>query len=67
MPPFCLENTNIFFFYDEEREELYDLQTDLAESRNLAQSLPETAEKMRFLLWGWQQEIEARFPEVNPD
>ena len=55
------------FFYDEEREELYDLQTDLAESRNLAQSLPETAEKMRFLLRGWQQEIEARFPEVNPD
>ena len=55
------------FFYDEEREELYDLQTDLAESRNLAQRLPETAEKMRFLLWGWQQEIEARFPEVNPD
>ena len=63
----CYGRYKYLMLYDEEREELYDLQADLSEKRNLARELPDKTRELRLLLKGWQQELEAKFPEPNPD
>ncbi len=47
--------------------ELYDLSSDISESNNLAESMPEKALELHKLLKAWQQDVKAEFPEPNPN
>jgi arylsulfatase A-like enzyme len=53
--------------YDSETIYLYDLQNDIAESRNLATEQREKADEMRGRLHAYLSEINAPMPKKNPD
>lgn len=50
-------------FYEDDRVELYNLKTDLAEQRNLAKEKPETADRLRRNLNDRLDRMKARFPQ----
>lgn len=45
--------------------ELYDLENDLSETTNLADSLPDVAKRLRDRLHAWRKEVGAQMPTVN--
>ena len=49
-------------FYEGNRVELYNLEDDLGETRNLAQEKPEKREQLLNQLNGWLQEHDAPLP-----
>jgi uncharacterized sulfatase len=53
-------------FFEDDHIELYDLTTDLGESKNLATQEPQRAESMRSALKAWREHVNARLPEPNP-
>ena len=54
-------------FFETGEPELYDLQTDTGEDRNLADRLPEVRNRLHALLRGWRDRVEAKLPQPNPD
>ena len=54
-------------FYEFDEVELYDLETDLEERRDLSQRHPERTTRMRQQLRSWQAELNATMPEPNPN
>ncbi len=52
-------------FMEDKRLELYDLQTDVGESKNLAASEPDRAKEMLARLHAWQTGIHAPMPTAN--
>jgi hypothetical protein len=52
-------------FLEDGRLELYDLETDLSESRNLASMEPQRTAMMRGRLEDWRREINASMPKPN--
>ncbi|SKB00559.1 uncharacterized sulfatase [Prosthecobacter debontii] len=54
-------------FYEDQHVELYDLATDLSESTNLAEKLPEKAAELRAALAEWRERVQAQMPVPNPD
>ena len=54
-------------YYEDGRLELYDLQTDLSERRNLAQEKPKLAWFLRHKLDRWRAAVGARMPTLNPN
>lgn len=52
-------------FYEDRKEALYNLETDLGETDNLIEKDPEKAAKLRELLHQWQREAGALFPKEN--
>lgn len=59
-------NYKLIQWFEQDSLELFDLQNDLSEQVNLADSLPEKTEELRQQLKQWQAESEARFPKKNP-
>lgn len=55
--PFLLENENAW--------ELFDLENDISETRNLADSLPEKTEELKQLLHNWRNNVGAQMPTAN--
>jgi len=53
-------------FYEDGRLELYNLQEDLGETRNLADTQPQIARELHKQLVGWRNSIEAKIPRPNP-
>jgi len=53
-------------FFEDGRLELYDLEADLSETRNLAESEPEVRDRLHELLVSWRQRMNAKIPEPNP-
>lgn len=53
-------------FFEDGRQELYNLKDDPGESANLAAAHPETARRLRAALRRWQKDLGARFPSANP-
>ncbi len=53
--------------YETGRRELYDLQRDLGETRNIAADQPELVRKLVAELHDWRQQVGARMPTPNPD
>lgn len=47
--------------------ELYNLEKDIKEEKNLAVEKPEIAKKLKRLLADWRVSTEVQMPEVNPD
>jgi arylsulfatase A-like enzyme len=54
-------------FYEDGRRELYDLKTDIGESRNLIEEKPELARKLADRLDAWRTEVDAQMMRPNPD
>ena len=48
-------------------EELYNLEEDIGETKNVLAENAEVAEKLGKMLTDWQEEIKALIPEPNPD
>ncbi|MBD3188628.1 sulfatase-like hydrolase/transferase [Candidatus Bathyarchaeota archaeon] len=54
-------------FFEDNHVELYDLGNDIGVEHDLASEMGGTVMNMKQLLHEWQQEMEALFPEPNPD
>ncbi len=54
-------------WFEDGRVELYNLQDDIAESRDLASDLPEQARELRSALQAWRETVGARMPTPNPE
>lgn len=53
-------------WYEDDRVELFDLESDLSEKNNLAQSEPERVRALLEELHAWQKEVGAKLPSRNP-
>src|SRR5262249_17763930 len=53
-------------FYEHGRRELFDLQADLGESRNLSADKPEVVKRLAEKLDSWRKEVKAQMPRPNP-
>jgi hypothetical protein len=54
-------------FHEDMHLELYNLESDLGEQKNLAAELSERAEPLRQRLHAWRQAVDAQMPTPNPD
>jgi len=54
-------------FYEDERVELYNLQEDPGELRDLAAAIPDKAAELRKSLHDWRESVAAQMPTKNPD
>lgn len=60
-------NWKLIEFYEEGKAELYKLDEDIGESKELSQEFPEVFIEMRERLKELQMESKAKFPQINPD
>ena len=54
-------------FFEDGRRELYNLKDDPGEQNDLARAMPQLVRTMQERLTAWQQQVEARIPQPNPD
>ena len=54
-------------FYDDDSVELYDLENDISEAKNLAEENPEKTEAMRYELEQWLKNVGASIPQRSED
>lgn len=54
-------------FFEDMHTELYDLENDPSEARNLAEINPDKRDELRQLLHSWRESICAKTPKRNPD
>jgi arylsulfatase A-like enzyme len=60
-------NWKLIHFYETDREELYNLESDLAESNDLASANPRKRQELSARLDNWLKEVGAQMPVLNPD
>jgi arylsulfatase A len=53
-------------FYEDGRDELYDLGNDIGESKDLASAQPDRAKALRTRLDAWLKSVDAQLPTPNP-
>ena len=53
-------------FYEDGRDELYDLANDIGESKDLATAQPERTKALRSRLDAWLKSVDAQLPKANP-
>lgn len=56
----------LIHYFEDDHLELYDLDRDLGEKNNLADTYPEKAKKLYEELKTWRKNIDAQFPSYNP-
>lgn len=54
-------------YYEDGHLELYDLDTDLSETKNLASSKPQLAKRLQKTLADWRVSVNASLPKPNPN
>ena len=54
-------------FFEDGRVELYNLRDDVGENRDLSESLPEIAARLKQMLSRWRLDVNALIPQPNPD
>lgn len=57
----------LIHYYEDEREELYNLTTDLSETTDVASDNPEKVKALSQTLFAYLEEVGARFPERDPE
>jgi hypothetical protein len=60
------DNWKLIHYFEDGRNELYDLTTDIGEQRDLASVQSERVASMALALAVWQKERNADFPTTNP-
>jgi arylsulfatase A-like enzyme len=53
-------------FLEDRRVELYNLEEDIGESRDLSRARPDKADQLRRALHAWREEVGAQMPTPNP-
>jgi arylsulfatase A-like enzyme len=61
------ENLKLIEFLEDGKKELYDLQKDPAESKDLAREQPEAVRKLHDKLCTWRKSVGAQMMEPNPE
>jgi len=59
-------NYKLIEFFDDGHLELYDLENDVGETRDIKNEYPTIAGELYDLLKGWQEQTKAKMPERNP-
>jgi len=59
-------NWKLIHYYEDNRNELYDLEQDPSEAIDLSEQKPEQAEQLWDELHNWLKSVEASFPRENP-
>ena len=54
-------------YYEDHRQELFNVKTDLSESRNLVAEKPEVVKELADKLAAWRKEVGAKMPTPNPN
>jgi arylsulfatase A-like enzyme len=54
-------------FYEDGKQELYDLKNDISEKNNLAAKRPDKVRELQGLLKSWRKSVAAQMPTPNPD
>lgn len=54
-------------FFEDNHSELYDLESDIGETLDLARREPEVRDRLAVVLQEWRTQVEARIPQPNPD
>jgi arylsulfatase A-like enzyme len=54
-------------FYEQNTFELYDLQTDISETNDLSDLMPEKTEELKAKLASWRQSVDAEMMDPNPE
>ena len=57
----------LIYFYDSNQSELYNLESDISESNNLAEENPKKRDELKELLDEWLTDTGADLPRSNPD
>lgn len=61
-------NWKLHYYFEDDEIELYNLETDVSETENLAKTHPEKVDELRALLEKWWRETQAPIPkELNPE
>jgi arylsulfatase A-like enzyme len=60
-------NLRLVHFYEDDRDELYDLAQDIGETKDLTASQPAKAKELRAQLDAWLKSVEAQLPTANPN
>jgi arylsulfatase A-like enzyme len=61
-----LGDLRLVHFYEDGRDELYDLANDVGEAKDLAAAQPERAKALRARLDVWLKSVDAQLPTPNP-
>lgn len=62
-----LGNWKLIHYYEDSREELYNLKTDWEETSDVSDEIPELTKKLSEQLFTYLNEVGARFPEKDPE
>ncbi|UMB52602.1 sulfatase [Lutibacter sp. A64] len=57
----------LIYYWEDLQAELYNLETDLGERNNLAESNPEIADQMKTQLLDWLETMDTHYAEVDPE
>lgn len=60
-------NWKLIHYYEDDREELYDLENDPGEDHNAAGLHPERVEELSLVLFNYLDGVGARYPEKDPE
>jgi len=61
------DNYKLIEFFEDSSLELYNLEQDIGEERNLCDSFPDLARELHRELQGWRDNVDAQYPSPNPD
>ena len=53
--------------YEDNHDELYDIEADIGEQHDLASAMPEKVAQMRQMLHVWLKSVDAQMPTANPN
>ena len=59
-------NWKLLEYFEDNHIELYNLQNDISEQKNLADKMPEKAEELRKRLEAWRNAVDAQMPAKKP-
>jgi arylsulfatase A-like enzyme len=62
-----MENFKLIHYWEDGRNELYDLEKDLAEQNNIAKNYPSLEKDMWNKLNNWLQQTNAKLPEIDKE
>ncbi len=62
-----LGDWKLIHYYEDDREELYNLKTDLEETTDVSEENPELVKQLSEQLFSYLNEVGARFPEKDPE
>ncbi|GAA4281322.1 sulfatase [Gaetbulibacter aestuarii] len=57
----------LIHYYEDDSDELYDLELDPEEQQNISDNFPEVTKTMHDKLMDWLQSVNAKFPEKDPE